>query len=164
MKENIKYTMPLLTEKQRKELMEELEEVIKAETHSVYGITARIALAALTAEPELWEIINPGEGTFYSPHGPRDFEEVEKLWYPTSPVPMLHAVDAWIKCSERMPEVGQEVILFNGIVRSGYYYTEYGDFSDVTEDCFTIGNATHWMPLPVQPEITKSEIRGEINE
>lgn len=60
--------------------------------------------------------------------------------------------DGWVKCSERMPEIGQEVILFNGVVRSGYYYTEYGDFADVAEDVFTIGNATHWQPLPARPE------------
>ncbi len=64
MKDTIKYTMPLLTEKQRKELMEELEEVIKAETHSVYGITARIALAVLTAEPDVYV----SQKTYSGPH------------------------------------------------------------------------------------------------
>ena len=40
-----------------------------------------IALSALTAEPEVWEIENPGEGTFYSAHPPRDFEKVSCVYY-----------------------------------------------------------------------------------
>lgn len=156
MKDTIKYTMPLLTEKQRKELIEELEEVIKAETHSVYGITARIALAALTDEPNI-EIYRTQFGQYVVSRKPEMDVDSFAVGYPAPPAPVLRVPDGWIKCSERMPEVGQEVIIFNGIVRSGYYYTEYGDFSDVTEDFFTIGDATHWMPLPIQPEITKSD-------
>lgn len=42
---------------------------------------SEIALAALTAEPEVWEIENPGEGTFYSAHPPRDFEKSQCVYY-----------------------------------------------------------------------------------
>lgn len=31
---------------------------------------AEIALEALTANTEIWEIENPGEGTYYMPHAP----------------------------------------------------------------------------------------------
>lgn len=40
-----------------------------------------IALAVLTAEAEVWEIENPGEGTFYSAHPPRDFEKASCVYY-----------------------------------------------------------------------------------
>lgn len=46
----------------------------------------RQLLACLEVKPGLWEINIPGEGTYYSPHGPRDFETVAQLWY-ASPQP-----------------------------------------------------------------------------
>lgn len=38
---------------------------------------AKVSLRAIQAPTEVWEIINPGEGTYYSPHGPQDYEDVE---------------------------------------------------------------------------------------
>lgn len=45
-----------MTNEKRQALIEALEDAIKTETHSVYGYAARIALAALTAEPVAWEV------------------------------------------------------------------------------------------------------------
>lgn len=42
---------------------------------------SEIALAALTAEPEVWGIENPGEGTCLSYHPPRDFENAGCVYY-----------------------------------------------------------------------------------
>lgn len=52
----------------------------------------RMLLASLEQKPGLWEIDNPGEGTYYSPHGPRDFETVAQLWY-AAPPPVQAGVD-----------------------------------------------------------------------
>lgn len=55
----------------------------------------------------------------------------------------------WYRLCDTKPKVGQEVIIFNGMVITGYLYTEFDDFE--SDECFTIGNATHWMPLPEAP-------------
>ena len=49
-----KYLMPELTEKQREEMIEDLEGKLSEETFSLYGYAARISLAVLTAEPSVW--------------------------------------------------------------------------------------------------------------
>jgi len=46
----MKHEMPVMTEEKRQALIEDLEEVITRETHSLYGVAARIALYALKAE------------------------------------------------------------------------------------------------------------------
>lgn len=64
----------------------------------------------------------------------------------------------WIKCSERMPEVGQEVIIFiHGAVESGAYFS--GEFirgkpvfEYKNDEYFTLVDVTHWQPLPPPPE------------
>ncbi|WP_247164665.1 DUF551 domain-containing protein [Escherichia coli] len=68
--------------------------------------------------------------------------------------------DAWISCSERMPEDGQHVI----ILCDGAFvlYAQYrdGEFFDVVrngEEFFETQsrNVTHWMPLPEPPQEAK---------
>ena len=57
----------------------------------------------------------------------------------------------WVKCSERMPEFGQSVTVYDG--DRMWTDTTY-DFGDGL--CFYYdddGRATHWMPLPEMPEV-----------
>ena len=65
--------------------------------------------------------------------------------------------DAWISCSERMPDDGQHVI----IICDGAFvlYAQYrdGEFFDVVRDGDEFfetqsRNVTHWMPLPEPPQ------------
>lgn len=58
----------------------------------------RQLLACLEVKPGLWEINIPGEGTYYSPHGPRDFETVAQLWYASpQPAPVVEREPiAWL--------------------------------------------------------------------
>ena len=61
----------------------------------------------------------------------------------------LIIVDDWVKCSERMPEFGQSVTVYDG--DRMWTDTTY-DFGDGL--CFYYdddGRATHWMPLPAPP-------------
>ena len=56
----------------------------------------------------------------------------------------------WVKCSERMPEFGQSVTVYDG--DRMWTDTTY-DFGDGL--CFYYdddGRATHWMPLPAPPQ------------
>lgn len=77
--------MTKFTKEQRDILIKTAEYMVKRENTSEYSENIRkvaeIALAALTAEPEVWEIENPGEGTFYSAHPPRDFEKASCVYY-----------------------------------------------------------------------------------
>lgn len=66
----------------------------------------------------------------------------------------------WIKCSERMPELGQEVIVFdrkNNAVQSGMilglgYPSQMGNvFVDFNEEYYKVTNVEWWQPLPPPP-------------
>ena len=62
----------------------------------------------------------------------------------------LTKVSDWIPCSERMPEFGQSVTVYDG--DRMWTDTTY-DFGDGL--CFYYdddGRATHWMPLPAPPQ------------
>lgn len=79
-----KYLMPELTEKQREEMIEDLESKLSEETFSLYGYAARISLAVLTAEPSVW--IKPNSLGF-----PRmaQIEAVTIPFVPEYPVPLF---------------------------------------------------------------------------
>lgn len=60
----------------------------------------------------------------------------------------------WIKCSERMPELGKEVLCINSdgeyevcLYAKGWYLDE-PSFAACAGEFF----ATHWQPLPEPPK------------
>jgi hypothetical protein len=60
----------------------------------------------------------------------------------------------WIKCSEKMPEDGQSVLIWDGenvipANKSDYSETGFISWSYCGED---VKNATHWMPFPDPPQ------------
>ena len=57
-------------------------------------------------------------------------------------------VSDWIQCSERMPEHGDMVLVFNGnSIEIDALATGEFDF-----ECWC-DSVTHWMPLPEMPEV-----------
>ncbi|HHV0763934.1 TPA: DUF551 domain-containing protein [Escherichia coli] len=70
--------------------------------------------------------------------------------------------DGWISCSERMPEIRQTVIGWNGYAVRQCVYTrnEYAKTQKGREPRFEIltgiwHGVTHWMPLPEPPQEVK---------
>ncbi len=70
----------------------------------------------------------------------------------------------WIRVENEMPEEGQTVMCYNGMVCTGFYQSEYypqerskkGWNLDISEEESTTFsperyNITHWMPLPEPP-------------
>lgn len=65
----------------------------------------------------------------------------------------------WIKCSDRMPGLGQPVLVassIGGVVQNNVYewdgetWCDYrGDYSECEK-----GSFSHWMPLPEAPDST----------
>ncbi|HCP2506891.1 TPA: DUF551 domain-containing protein [Escherichia coli] len=144
---------------------------------------ARIALASLEAKPVAWKVtftqIDREYNTFTGMYS--DKAEVER-WvrlhkacnfraditplYTAQPVPVTP--DAWISCSERMPEMGERqcyvlVADFKNNYPPNIPNTQvgvYGDwFNDGNptwddgdgEDLY-LKEVTHWMPLPEPPQ------------
>ncbi|ENG5318837.1 DUF551 domain-containing protein [Escherichia coli] len=144
---------------------------------------ARIALAALEAKPVAWKVtftqIDREYNTFTGMYS--DKAEVER-WvrlhkacnfraditplYTAQPVPVTP--DAWISCSERMPEMGErQCYVLAADFKNNYppnipntQVGVYGDwFNDGNptwddgdgEDLY-LKEVTHWMPLPEPPQ------------
>ncbi|EOW5699067.1 DUF551 domain-containing protein [Escherichia coli O156:H37] len=70
--------------------------------------------------------------------------------------------DGWISCSERMPEIRQTVIGWNGYAVRQCVYTrnEYAKTQKGREPRFETltgiwHGVTHWMPLPEPPQEAK---------
>ena len=60
----------------------------------------------------------------------------------------IKKVSDWIPCSERMPEHGNIVLVFNGnFIEIDALATGEFDF-----ECWC-DSITHWMPLPEMPEV-----------
>lgn len=97
---------------------------------------ARIALASLEAEP---------------------VSQTYKLNQLSGNSPVTQ--DSWISCSERMPEIRQTVIGWNGYAVGQCVYTrnEYAKTQKGREPRFETltgiwHGVTHWMPLPEPPQ------------
>ncbi|MDY7153677.1 DUF551 domain-containing protein [Enterobacter hormaechei] len=64
--------------------------------------------------------------------------------------------DGWVACSERMPEAGDDMIVFtDDIVMSGVSYSKKKGFYLQAlgyDDDEPVDNVTHWMPLPAAPQ------------
>lgn len=64
--------------------------------------------------------------------------------------------DGWVACSERMPEEGDDMIVFtDDIVMSGVSYSEKKGFYLQAlgyDDDEPVDNVTHWMLLPAAPQ------------
>lgn len=64
--------------------------------------------------------------------------------------------EGWVACSERMPEEGDDMIVFTDeIVMSGVSYSKKKGFylqALEYDDDEPVDNVTHWMPLPAAPQ------------
>lgn len=148
------------------------------DTNSAIGLQAfKLALASLEAEPVAWKVtftqIDREYNTFTGMYS--DKAEVER-WvrlhkacnfraditplYTAKPVPVTP--DGWISCSERMPEIRQTVIGWNGYAVRQCVYTrnEYAKTQKGREPRFETltgiwHGVTHWMPLPEPPQEVK---------
>lgn len=64
--------------------------------------------------------------------------------------------DGWVACRERMPEAGDDMIVFtDDIVMSGISYSKKKGFYIQAleyDDDEPVDNVTHWMPLPAAPQ------------
>jgi len=53
----------------------------------------------------------------------------------------------WIKCSERLPDLNQTVLVY---VRD--YEISMARFENVDPNLLKLKKITHWMPIPTPPE------------
>ncbi|EFL4021871.1 TPA: DUF551 domain-containing protein [Escherichia coli] len=130
---------------------------------------ARIALASLEAEPVAWKVtftqIDREYNTFTGMYS--DKAEVER-WvrlhkacnfraditplYTAQPVPVTP--DAWISCSERMPDDAQWCVVE---AADGYYVQCWSEGQGWLGDDISIPecDVINWMPLPEPPQEVK---------
>ena len=76
--------------------------------------------------------------------------DTQKAWYMLCRAVMINQLTPatdWVKCSERMPEHGDMVLVFNGnSIEIDALATGGFDF-----ECWC-DSITHWMPLPAPPQ------------
>ena len=139
-------------------------------SNSLLADVFRIALASLEAEPVVYmwdserkDIDAPG---YYRTEHLVFAESSVKQWggrvvplYTAQPVPATP--DAWISCSERMPEKNQNVLisvnfdssLVEPLICSARYTGSTFRRGEATiKPGNGIEQATHWMPLPEPPQ------------
>jgi hypothetical protein len=79
---------------------------------------------------------------------------------------MIHNLEIdmeWISVKDRLPSIGEAVILFNGVVQKETYFIEETDFGDYGVELFwtrddldcdvEIKDDQMWMPLPESPAL-----------
>lgn len=75
---------------------------------------------------------------------------------PLFEAPPLQAVtDGWVKCSERMPTIGdRDIWIWNGEYAHSGYVWDGNAFVDWNEEYEELKGVTHWMPmeLPAAPQ------------
>lgn len=138
---------------------------------------ARIALASLEAEPVAWKVtftqIDREYNTFTGMYS--DKAEVER-WvrlhkacnfraditplYTAQPAPVTP--DAWISCSERMPDTKTAVLVAREFDRKGDWRMKWATYiqghPDANDGWVVPGASwipSHWMPLPEPPQEAK---------
>lgn len=116
---------------------------------------ARIALAAKTAEPVYWEIA----GNLFTTK-----EDALKPGYRGTPEPLYEEPvlnspelpDGWIPCAERMPEIGEMVLIYTRHIEmivaaldsDGFFATSDGT-------CYHPDSVVLWQPAPTPPTTEK---------
>ncbi|MBA4822485.1 DUF551 domain-containing protein [Pantoea ananatis] len=128
---------------------EESGEVIKAVIHYTEGreTWANVEAELIDNLAMLIRLVKEGDHVIgFTPPA-----EVQRLNATAQPVS-----DGWVKCSDRMPELGKPVLvvgLVGNTVQNNVYewdgmtWSDYrNDYGDVKKDAFT-----HWMPLPAAP-------------
>ena len=93
-------------------------------------------------------------------HGAKPVSQTYKLNKLSGNSPVTQ--DGWISCSERMPEIRQTVIGWNGYAvrqcvytRNGYAKTQKGREPRFETLTGIWHGVTHWMPLPEPPQEVK---------
>ncbi|EOY1433545.1 DUF551 domain-containing protein [Yersinia enterocolitica] len=146
--------------------VEQLNDFIKSD-HAQCGdvaALARIALAAKRAEPVAYitykgYLIHAGDPKLSEYSDPQPLYDTPQLNSPEIP-------DGWIKCSDRMPEDDQVVVIINsghGFLYEAAVVTRRGPHFDLMDGLEASNydggavvrldmEATHWMQLPAAPE------------
>ncbi|HEN3465168.1 TPA: DUF551 domain-containing protein [Yersinia enterocolitica] len=133
---------------------------------------ARVALAAKRAEPVAWVVGDEEIADFKNGREVcvmRDCDDEQLDYLPLYTTPQLNSPeipDGWIKCSDRMPEDDQVVVIINsghGFLYEAAVVTRRGPHFDLMDGLEASNydggavvrldmEATHWMQLPAAPE------------
>lgn len=57
----------------------------------------------------------------------------------------------WIKCSERMPQNDDAVLILTGYMQTAYWCAEENQWN-WGDECWFPEVVTHWQPLPAPPK------------
>lgn len=70
----------------------------------------------------------------------------------TDVVKDIPAVNRWIPCSERLPEVDEDVLVFcDGVCMIGSMFSD-GSWMIDGQFCYSKDDVTHWMSKPEPPK------------
>lgn len=130
---------------------------LRTATHEESQELARMALAAMDSEPVAWREPFTGRcvSSIFYQDGSSPLDHGYEPIYSAPQEPVVPS--KWITVSERMPEVGQEVLCVDQFenYEVALYDTAYipgPPFFSITTGEF---HPTHWMPLPAAPQEAK---------